>query len=252
MKNDGTHKGTQAKGGTYHIRYQDKTQPIQLMPNSTPSLELVYFNIGGRALPIRLTFAIGNVEFKDIRLSFQEFVKAKAAGKFRNGQVPVLNVDGKQYTQSQAILKYAGKLAKLYPSEPLEVLAVDGVLNLVGDIAEPLNVSIHPERFGFGKFKDEQAKLKTRKYLNDVHLPKGLENLDNLLAENKSGYTVGAKLTIADILIYVLGARLKSGLLDGIDKELFGKYKNLEGLFQRVGKIPAVEKWLEVEAKHRS
>lgn len=42
----------------------------------------------------------------------------------RNGQVPVLEVDGEQIAQSIAITTYAGKLANLYPWDPLQAAKV--------------------------------------------------------------------------------------------------------------------------------
>jgi glutathione S-transferase len=43
------------------------------------------------------------------------------------GQVPVLEVDGHFLAESYAILRYAGGLAGLVPSEPLAAAKVDEV-----------------------------------------------------------------------------------------------------------------------------
>ena len=81
-----------------------------------PQLKLSYFDFhGGRAEPIRLALAIGGVAFEDHRFGFPEFAEVRKTVPF--GQVPVLHVDGVQVTQSDAILRYAGKLAGLYPTD---------------------------------------------------------------------------------------------------------------------------------------
>ncbi len=78
---------------------------------------------GGKAESARIIFLLGAVPFEDERLSYEEFQSRKgndlqsianhvsAAGKFKAGQVPVLEVDGEQIAQSYAIAKYAAKLS---------------------------------------------------------------------------------------------------------------------------------------------
>lgn len=98
------------------------------------TIELVYFPFGGRAFAIRLAFAVGKVDFKDTRLQWGEFGKAKAAGEFPMNQLPVLILDGKRYAQSMSILRYAGKRGGLYPSDPLEQLHVDGLIDFFSEL----------------------------------------------------------------------------------------------------------------------
>ena len=57
-----------------------------------------------------------------------------AAGRFKNGQVPVLDIDGQQLTQSNAILIYTGKITGMYPWDPLVALKVEEFLGNVDDI----------------------------------------------------------------------------------------------------------------------
>ena len=46
----------------------------------------------------------------------------------------MLDIDGQQLTQSNAILIYAGKLAGLYPWDPLDALKVEEFLGNVDDV----------------------------------------------------------------------------------------------------------------------
>ena len=60
--------------------------------------KLLYFNLGGRAEHIRLLLNHAKVQFEDIRLSFEEFGKLKADGRFPAGQVPIFIDDqGQEY-----------------------------------------------------------------------------------------------------------------------------------------------------------
>lgn len=76
---------------------------------------LKYFDFHAKPEPIRLVFSIGHIKFIDDRFSFEDFPKRKAKGEFKFGQVPVLEVDGKSYAQTNAILRYTGKITGLYP-----------------------------------------------------------------------------------------------------------------------------------------
>lgn len=80
-----------------------------------PQLKLTYFDFHcGRAEPTRLAMHLGGVPFEGHRFTFPEFADVRKSTPF--GQVPTLHVDGTVVTQSDAIIRYVGKLAGLYPS----------------------------------------------------------------------------------------------------------------------------------------
>jgi glutathione S-transferase len=83
------------------------------------AIKVIYFNMGGRAEPIRLALHYAGVQFEDVRLTGAEFGEKKAAGYFKFGQVPVVEIDGKQFAQSAALLTWAGKHSDLYPQDPI-------------------------------------------------------------------------------------------------------------------------------------
>lgn len=66
---------------------------------------------------------------------FRAFTQSfSAAGRFKNGQVPVLDVDGKQIAQSNAILIYAGKIGNMYPWDTVGALKVDEFLSTIDEV----------------------------------------------------------------------------------------------------------------------
>ncbi len=81
--------------------------------SNTYKLQLTYFDAPGRAEPIRMAFAAGNIAFEDVRIVADDWPKLKPTMPFEG--LPVLSVDGKLLAQSNAILVFAGKLAGLYP-----------------------------------------------------------------------------------------------------------------------------------------
>ena len=73
--------------------------------------KLTYFNIdGGRGESIRLALHIGDLEFEDVRLTGSEFREARHSFRFQ--ALPVLEIDSQPITQSTALLRHVGKLAK--------------------------------------------------------------------------------------------------------------------------------------------
>ena len=87
-----------------------------------PGLKLTYFNFdGGRGEPIRIALHAASMDFEDHRISFDEFMKTRAAMPFTCA--PVLTIDGVDVTQSNAMLRFVGKKAGLYPQDDLQALS---------------------------------------------------------------------------------------------------------------------------------
>jgi glutathione S-transferase len=61
---------------------------------------------------------VGGIAFEDERISGADFGKAKGEGAYPFGQLPVLVINGKTISQSQALLRYAVLPPSLPPSLP--------------------------------------------------------------------------------------------------------------------------------------
>lgn len=55
------------------------------------------------------------------------------------GQMPVLEIDGKQYHQSRAIGRYLAKKSNLYGSDDLEAMEIDAIIDSMDDIRQGKN-----------------------------------------------------------------------------------------------------------------
>ena len=87
-------------------------------------LKLTYFDFhGGRGEPARLALFIGGIAFEDDRVKPADWARRKSETPF--GALPVLEVDGQTVAQSNAINRYVGKLADLYPSDPWQAALCD-------------------------------------------------------------------------------------------------------------------------------
>lgn len=196
-----------------------------------PQLKLTYFDFhGGRAEPTRLALHIGGIPFEDHRFGFADFPEIRKAAPL--GQVPVLTVDGLQVTQSDAITRYAGQLAGLYPRDALQALLCDEVLQAMEDASIQIGAS-------FGLTGD--ALLEARKKLVEGPLPKYLGWLQTRLQAHGGTYFADQRLTIADLKVFVVLRGLMSGNLDHVPTDLVARHApDLAAFVQRIADTPAV------------
>ena len=196
-----------------------------------PQLKLSYFDFhGGRGEPARLALAIGGIAFEDHRFSFPEFAEVKKTAPF--GQVPVLHVDGVQVTQCDAINRYVGKLAGLYPTDPYQALLCDEVMYVV----EEANVKLSPS---FRMVGEEQKAA--RLALVNGSMPQYLGWLQTQLLAQGGEYFADKRLTVADLKVFVDVRGLNSGRLDHVPTDLVEKVAPaLNAHMQRIAQTPAV------------
>jgi glutathione S-transferase len=190
--------------------------------NNNYRLSLRYFPFTGRAEPIRDALRIGRVAFEDAHVPPEQFRQRRAAGEFPFGGLPVLDIEtasGKVCSaQSNAILRFAGRLAGLYPvDDPIQALKVDEALDMGEDINQSIGPSLHEP--------DPDKKMAMRKQLAEETLPEWAAYFERLLVTNgNTGFIVGNSLTVADLKLYWIVDWLTSGILDGIPTSLFDNY----------------------------
>jgi len=195
-------------------------------------LKLTYFDFhGGRAEPVRLAFHLGNVAFEDHRFKFPEFEELRKSTPF--GQVPTLQVEGVQVTQCDAILRYAGKLANLYPSDPFQALLCDEVMYVV----EEASVKLGPT-FRMTGEEQKQARLA----LVNGSMPVYLRWLEKQLLAHGGEYFADQRLTVADLKVFVDVRGLNSGRLDHVPRDLVAQVAPaLNAHLARIEQLPAVQ-----------
>lgn len=198
------------------------------------TLQLTYFDIdGGRAEPARLALHIGGIAFEDKRFAFPEFAELRKSTPF--GQVPTLHVDGVLVTQSDAITRYAGKLAGLYPTDPFQALLCDEVLTAVEDANIKLGTS-------FGLTGDSLKEARTA--LVNGPLPLYLGWLQTQLQAHGGAFFADNRLTVADLKVFVFVRGLRSGRLDHVPLDLVERVAPaLVGYLERIAQTPAIAQY---------
>lgn len=171
---------------------------------------LTYFDFdGGRAEPIRIAFHAAGIAFEDNRLSFAEFGEMRHGTRFNS--VPVLEIDGAAVTQSNAISRYVGKMAGLYPEDDLQALHCDEVLGALEDL-------LHYIVRTFGLEGDELKNA--REKLVEGWLSVYLKGLGELLTRGGGKYFADNRLTVADLKVFVQTRSLRTGTLDYVPEDI--------------------------------
>lgn len=158
-------------------------------------MKLYYFDMIGRAEPIRLLLTHAGLKFEDIRIPFPEWPKYKS--KFELGQIPVLEIDGKQYCQTTAILEFLGAKYKYIPKNFGQLSKVIFVINTLEDFYEKAYAIV-------SKMSplDEKTKAEMLPKVTKEFGPLYLGAIEKLLKENPcKEYIIGKKYTIADFFL---------------------------------------------------
>ena len=173
-------------------------------------LKLTYFDFdGGRGEPARLAMHIGGITFDDIRFTPQDFQEVRKTTPL--SAVPTLHVNDVQITQSDAITRYVGKLAGLYPADEFQALLCDEIMGGLEDVNVKIGLT-------FGLSGDE---LKTaREPLVKEFLPKYLRWLQKQLEDHGGEFFADNRLTIADLKALGVLRWLCSGALDHVPASL--------------------------------
>jgi glutathione S-transferase len=177
------------------------------------SYKLTYFDFdGGRGEPIRITLHAAGIAFEDNRLSFPEFSAMRQSTRFN--ALPVLEIDGAAFSQSNAICRHIGKMAELYPLDHHQALYCDETLDAVEDLSHHIGGTLGLEG---------DALKAAREKLVDGWLTTFLKGLSALLERGGGRYFAGDSLTIADLKVLMQTRWLRSGSLDHVPKDLLDR-----------------------------
>jgi len=196
--------------------------------------KITYFNARGRAEVARQILAYADVKFEDNRITREQWGALKPTMPF--GQVPILEVDGKILSQSQAINRYLARQFGLAGSNDWEAAKIDelndGLVDVMGNI-RPWFMEQDPE-----KKKQIWAKLETD------HFEPMLVCYDKFLAQNGTGHFVGNKMSWFDIGF----AEIISGWQQ-MSPTMVTKFPKLVDFANKIRSHPNLKKWIETRPK---
>ncbi|KAK3256507.1 hypothetical protein CYMTET_34365 [Cymbomonas tetramitiformis] len=199
---------------------------------------LKYFGIPALGEPIRLVLHLGGLDWKDERMQFADWGPIKPTTKW--GQCPLLTTpDGKEMTQSKAILRYLSKIVevegnKLYPDDALAAFEVDEMI----DVFEDLRLKLVPTF----KISDPEEKSAARAALfaAEGECTMLLQKIEKFCGEK---FVVAGQLTMADIWVYFFLNFLRSGFWDGLPVDYLGAYPKLTAVVDNVAALPQVKEY---------
>ena len=172
--------------------------------------KLTYFDFdGGRAEPLRIAFHAAGIDFEDHRISVPEFGEMR--GSLRFNAVPVLEIDGTVVTQSNAMNRYIGKMAGLYPTDELQALYCDEVMEALEDLLHYIVQTF---------FLEGDELKEAREKLVDGWLSVFLKGLDELLVRGGGEYFADKAMTMADLKTFVQIRSLCAGNLDHVPTDI--------------------------------
>eukprot|EP00479_Gromia_sphaerica_P003462 TRINITY_DN1403_c0_g1_i1.p1 TRINITY_DN1403_c0_g1~~TRINITY_DN1403_c0_g1_i1.p1 ORF type:complete len:399 (+),score=107.66 TRINITY_DN1403_c0_g1_i1:471-1667(+) len=200
---------------------------------------LNYFNIGGRAEAIRLTFAAVEQDWMDVQwdmapdFNHDNMVadREKNPDGYPYGQLPTLEVDGKLIAQSHAIERYLAEEFGLLGKNDVEAALIDAAGEHINDLFSSFFAII---------FSGSDAE-KFKKHYSE-YLPGKLGPLENHVQQSGSGWIIGDRLSLADIqFYYYVQSCNHQAPLAGV----LAKFPGLEALKAKFEAVPGIEKYLK-------
>ncbi|CAL1548220.1 unnamed protein product [Lymnaea stagnalis] len=160
------------------------------MANS--KLKLYYFDIRGRGEVARLILAAAGKRFEDIRFTLDDWPEYKKKAPY--GQAPLLEVDGVIFAQSLAINAFLAREFGFHGKTSLEIFKIDEIAHLVEDFVLIVARNFH--------LNDEAEKTNGILAIKVNDATRYFRFLEKILETNGTGYFVGDRLTLADILFF--------------------------------------------------
>jgi prostaglandin-H2 D-isomerase / glutathione transferase len=197
---------------------------------SSASIKVSYFNARGRAELTRILLADAGVEFEDVRLDKEAFVALKPS--LPNGQLPVLEVDGKVLAQSAAMAQYVAAANGFYTGDTF----TDAKINeLHENVRDEIGALVKAK---FSENKDEELK----KFITEVH-PKWLKRYEVVYASNTDTvFSYADKPTLGDYAVFQLLDELR---LFNPNSSIPEDFPNLKKFVETMYARPRIAAWLE-------
>jgi glutathione S-transferase len=180
--------------------------------------QLHYFKGRGRAETTRWMLAVNRISFENVPIETPDSLAAlRATGKLPFDQLPLLEIDGQNLSQSSAMIRYLARRGGYYGKTDDDALWCDLTAGAVADFAEgamqaafqpTAKIAVNALRARFTKFA---PKFEAR------------------IADNGSGYCVGEGITFADVVL----AEAVNGYLDWCP-DILEDSPELTSLYRRV------------------
>mmetsp|Transcript_117549 Transcript_117549/g.207836 ORF Transcript_117549/g.207836 Transcript_117549/m.207836 type:complete len:217 (+) Transcript_117549:2-652(+) len=200
-------------------------------------IKLYYWPARGRGEQVRLALVATKTSFEDVTFDMTDqeamqafFEKCRGLGGNLTTNTPMLEIGGKFYTQSIAILKFVCARGGLRPRTPAGSYEVDNIIAHVEDLRP---IGYKTIKMLGGTMEKDFLLEKSQKHL---------ENLERLLGEKKN--FVENRLTAADISVYDL---LDTMIETQVPGHLSANFPKLAAFRERMGQLEDIAAYHETE-----
>jgi len=198
---------------------------------------LHYFNGRGKAEGIRLMLGAAGVQFVEAPFltEAEQLEKLRKSGDLLFQQVPLLEIDGKKLVQTGAILRHLARKYDLYGKNDDEKLQIDILSEGTRDFLSFFS------NFAFSK--DEAQLVKD---IREKAFPRYMPVYEKIVSESKSGFLVGDKLSMADVLLLEMLLHIPERVPEGFDN-----YPKLKEYLARMSSLPNIAAFLKGPQRKR-
>ena len=196
--------------------------------------KLTYFRGRGRAETTRWMLAATGVAFTNLAIDTPEdLATLRASGKLPFDQMPLLEVDGLNLSQSSAMIRYLARQGGLYGVNDKEALWCDMVAGVAADFAETAIQA---------PFKASEAIA-----INDMEarFTKFGPRFEARIEAQGSGYCASHDMTFADVVL----AEALSSYLEWCP-DILGATPRLSDLYERVVATPDIAAYLASDRRY--
>ena len=196
--------------------------------------KLYYTRSRGRAETTRWMLAVNQIPFENILIDTPEKLAGlRATGKLPFDQIPLLEIDGQNLSQSSAMIRYLARKGGFYGDTDTDALWCDLIAGAVSDFAETgLKAVFQPT--------DEIA-ISEQQATFDKFAP----CFETHLKKNGTGFCAGTRLSFADVIL----AEALSSYLEWIP-DLLEPAPLLKSLNETVLSQPGIRAYLTSDRRH--
>jgi len=220
-------------------------------------IKVTYFDIAavpGEKLRLALSLTVGKGGFEDERIKFASWAAEKEKRKPKYGQMPIVTVDGQEFFQSGAMLRYFGSVlgdGSLYPtSDTKTTMKIEEMIGLCDDFEKAwtpcVYVSMRPAFLGYpADWPEDEKKAKTqamRETFVANDMPKFLGFISREL-EATGAFLAGPNVTIADCQLLPRLLYFERGAADYVPKDILNAYPAITAYIARLKALPAIKEW---------
>ena len=193
----------------------------------TNLVKLHYFPGRGRAETTRWMLAINHIKFENVPIETPEMLLAlRASGKLPFDQMPLLEIEEFNLSQSSAMIRYLARRGEYYGSTEQDVVWSDMIAGAVADFAETsLQAAFQPTKEIAVKALQERFNKFGPRFENRL---------------NESGLCAGNKLTFSDVLLAEAINSYLEWIPDILDKTPF-----LNDLYKKVITTSGISTYLK-------